>query len=302
MATATKRAFVTASDGVKLYTEAAGDGTAIIFAHEFAGHHLSWETQVRHFSRRYLCITYQARGWPPSDVPDRIDSYSQARAADDIADVMKGLGIDKAHIVGLSMGATAALEFAIRHPGKGLSIAAAGAGTGSTRDAALLARFRREAEETAARIERDGIAALGEIYLAGPARQQLLAKDPRGYDEFKRQFIEGPSTGRALTMRGVQARRAPFFERETELRAIKDPVLIICGDEDDATLDVSVFMKRVIPRAGLMVFPKTGHGINLEEPAGFNAVVGDFIHAVERGRWPTSVSTAGRDFALLPKT
>ena len=302
MNTTTKRAYVTASDGVKLYTEATGAGDPIVFVHEFAGHHLSWETQVRHFSRRYRCITYQARGWPPSDVPAGFESYSQARAADDIADVMKGLGVDRAHVVGLSMGATAAIEFAIRHPGKGLSIAAAGAGTGSTRDPAVLARFRREAEEMAARIERDGIAALGEIYLAGPARQQLLAKDPRGYAEFKLQFIEGASAGRALTMRGVQARRVAFFEREAELRAIADPVLIICGDEDDGTLDVSVFMKRLIPRCGLMVFPKTGHGINLEEPAGFNAVVGDFIYAVEKGRWPANVSTAGKDYALLPKS
>jgi len=302
MNTTTKRAYVTASDGVKLYTEATGAGDPIVFVHEFAGHHLSWETQVRHFSRRYRCITYQARGWPPSDVPAGFESYSQARAADDIADVMKGLGVDRAHVVGLSMGATAAIEFAIRHPGKGLSIAAAGAGTGSTRDPAVLARFRREAEEMAARIERDGIAALGEIYLAGPARQQLLAKDPRGYAEFKLQFIEGASAGRALTMRGVQARRVAFFEREAELRAIADPVLIICGDEDDGTLDVSVFMKRLIPRCGLMVFPKTGHGINLEEPAGFNAVVGEFIHAVEKGRWPANVSTAGKDYALLPKS
>ncbi len=302
MTTTTKRAFVTTSDGVKLYTETTGEGDAIIFVHEFAGHHLSWETQIRYFSRCYRCISYQARGWPPSDVPPNVESYSQARAADDIADVMRGLGVDKAHVVGLSMGATAAIEFAIRHPGKGLSIAAAGAGTGSTRDAATLARFRREAEATAARIERDGIAALGEIYLAAPSRQQLLIKDPRGYAEFKQQFIEGASVGRALTMRGIQARRAPFFEREAELRAITDPVLIICGDEDDGTLDVSVFMKRVIPRAGLMTFPKTGHGINLEEPAGFNAVVGDFIHAVEKGRWPASVSTAGKDFAMLPKS
>ena len=302
MTSATKRQFVTASDGVQLYTESSGDGDPIVFVHEFAGHHLAWETQVRYFSRRYRCIVYQARGWPPSDVPKDHNAYSQARAADDIADVMKGLGVDRAHIVGLSMGATAAIEFAIRHPGKAISIAAAGAGTGSTRDPATLARFRREAEEMATRIERDGIAALGDAYLAGPARMQLRAKDPRGYAEMKLQFIEGASLGRALTMRGIQARRVPFFEREAELTAIKDPVLIICGDEDDGTLDVSVFMKRTIPRCGLMVFPKTGHGINLEEPAGFNSVVGDFIHAVERDRWPESISTAGKSFALLPKT
>jgi pimeloyl-ACP methyl ester carboxylesterase len=297
----TARAFVTTSDGVKLYTESTGSGDPIVFVHEFAGHHLSWETQVRHFSRRYRCVTYQARGWPPSDVPHGLESYGQARAADDIADVIKGLGLGRAHVVGLSMGATAALEFAIRHPGKGLSITAAGAGTGSSLDAAKVAAFRREAEATAALIETRGIAALGEVYLAGPARAQLRAKDPRGYAEFKAQFIDGAATGRVLTMRGVMARRLPFFEREAELRAIKDPVLIVCGDEDDGTLDVAVFMKRRIPRSGLMVFPKTGHGINLEEPAGFNAVVGDFIQAVEKDRWPVSVSTAGKDFALLPK-
>lgn len=292
---------VTTSDGVRLYFEEAGQGDPIVFVHEFGGHHLSWETQMRWFSRRYRAITYQARGWPPSDVPEKVESYSQARAADDIADVMKGLGIDRAHIVGLSMGATAALELAIRHPGKGLSITAAGAGSGATRDPEEKKRFAAEAVGVAGMIEKEGMEALGKRYLSAPSRQQLLAKDPRGFAEFYRQFVEGASQGRALTMRGIQSRRAPMFEREAELKAIRDPVLIVCGDEDDATLEVSLFMKRTIPRCGLMVFPRTGHGINLEEPAGFNAVVQDFIHAVERGRWGESVSTHGKGFAMLPK-
>ena len=294
--------FITTSDGVKLYYEEAGSGDPIIFVHEFGGHHLSWETQLRYFSRRYRCFTYQARGWPPSDVPEKPESYSQARAADDIADVMQGLGLAKAHIVGLSMGATAGLEFAIRHPGKGLSITAAGAGSGATRDTAELQRFAAEAVGVAKLIETKGMAALGERYLNAPSRQQLKIKDPRGFAEFYKQFVEGAAKGRALTMRGVQAQRAPMFAREAELRAVQDPVLIICGDEDDATLEVSLFMKRTIPRAGLMVFPRTGHGINLEEPAGFNAVVQDFIHAVEHGKWGTSVSTHGKSFAMLPKS
>ncbi len=294
-------AIITTSDGVKLYYEEAGQGDPIVFVHEFGGHHLSWETQMRYFSRRYRTITYQARGWPPSDVPDNVDAYSQARAADDIADVMKGLGLPNAHIVGLSMGATAALEFAIRHPGKGLSITAAGAGSGAARDPAELKRFAAEAVGVAELIETKGMQALGERYLNAPSRQQLKLKDPRGFAEFFRQFVEGASKGRALTMRGVQSRRAPMFDREAELRGVRDPVLIVCGDEDDSTLEVSLFMKRTIPRCGLMVFPRTGHGINLEEPAGFNSVVQDFIHAVERGRWGETVSTHGKGFAMLPK-
>lgn len=293
--------FVKASDGVKLYYEEVGKGDPIIFMHEFGGSVLSWETQMRYFSRRYRCIAYQARGWPPSDVPPNATSYSQERAADDAADVIAGLNLGSAHLVGLSMGATAALEFAIRHPGKAKSISAAGAGTGSTTDPAIRKRFQAEATEVADRIDRDGIAALAAIYCKAPARQSLLAKDPRGFAEFKKQFEDGASTGRALTMRGVQARRAPFYDRVEDMSKIIDPVLIIAGDEDDATLDVSVFMKRHIPRCGLQIFPRTGHGINLEEPALFNAAVQDFIHAVEHGKWTAAQSVIGRQFAMLPK-
>lgn len=292
---------LTTRDGVRLYYEEVGTGDPIVFVHEFGGHYLSWEQQMRYFSRRYRCITYQARGWPPSDVPAQADAYSQERAADDIVDVMQGIGIATAHIVGLSMGATAGLEFAIRHPAKGLSITAAGAGTGSSRDAELKQRFWSEALAVAERIEREGVKGLADVYLSAASRQQLRLKDPRGFAEFQRTFIEGASEGRALTMRGVQARRRPFYEREAELKAVRDPVLIVCGDEDDGTLDIGVFLKRTIPRCGLMVFPRTGHGINLEEPAGFNAVVQDFIHAVEKGRWGETTSTAGKGYAMLPK-
>jgi pimeloyl-ACP methyl ester carboxylesterase len=294
--------YVTTSDGIRLYYEEAGRGDPIVFVHEFGGHYLSWETQVRYFSRRYRCITFQARGWPPSDVPGDVEAYSQARAADDIADVMKGTGLAAAHVVGLSMGATAAVEFAIRHPGKGLSISVAAAGTGASTDPEITKRFANEANEIAARIERDGLAALASVYALAPSRQTLLRKDPRGFEEFKQGFVENTAKGRALTMRGIQAKRVPFFQRSEELSKITDPVLIIAGDEDDATLDLSVFLKRTIPRCGLMIFPRTGHGINLEEPAGFNAVLQDFIHAVERGAWGVSDTVAGKGFAMLPKS
>lgn len=294
--------YVTTTDGVKLYYEEAGHGDPIVFVHEFGGHSLSWETQMRYFSRRYRCITFQARGWPPSDTPSDVGSYSQARAADDIADVLKGLGLAAGHIVGLSMGATAAVEFAIRHPGKGLSIAAAAAGTGASTDPEMKKRFAKEANDVADRIDRDGLKALVGVYATAPSRQSLLRKDPRGFEEFKQGFVDNTAKGRALTMRGVQARRAPFFERGDELSKITDPVLIIAGDEDDATLDLSVYLKRTIPRSGLVIFPRTGHGINLEEPAGFNAVLQDFFHAVERGAWGVSDTVAGKGFSMLPKS
>ena len=200
------------------------------------------------------------------------------------------------------MGATAALEFAIRHPGKGLSITAAGAGSGATRDPEERKRFAAEAVGVAELVETKGMPALGERYLNAPSRQQLKIKDPRGFAEFYKPVRRGRIGGpRADDAGHPGATRSDVRARGRAARHL-GPVLIVCGDEDDATLDVSLFMKRTIPRCGLMVFPRTGHGINLEEPAGFNAVVQDFIHAVEHGRWGESVSTHGKGFAMLPQS
>src|SRR4030081_32482 len=96
--------YATTDDAVRLYYEECGSGTAVIFVHEFAGDHRAWETQMRHFGQRYRAITYAARGYPPSDVPEQVARYSQARAADDIAAVLDHLGIAKAHVVRLSLG------------------------------------------------------------------------------------------------------------------------------------------------------------------------------------------------------
>src|SRR5262245_18913364 len=120
-----------ADDGVKLHYEEAGRGTPIVFVHEFAGDHRSWEPQLRHFSRGYRCIAYNARGYPPSDVPEDVGRYSQERARDDIRSVLDGLGIDRAHVVGLSMGAFATLHFGMAYGKRALSLTVAGGGYGA---------------------------------------------------------------------------------------------------------------------------------------------------------------------------
>jgi pimeloyl-ACP methyl ester carboxylesterase len=288
-------------DGVQLYYEESGTGDPILFLHEFGGHHLSWEPQMRHFSRRYRCITYAARGWPPSDVPDAVAAYSQARAADDAAAVLRALQIDRAHLVGLSMGATAAVEFGIRHPAMARSLTAAACGSGASTDAAQKRKFEQDCLAFADRIARDGMAAMAELYCAGPARVQYRGKDPRGWAEFKRQFADGSARGHELTMRGVQAPRVPLFEHPAELAAITAPVLVIAGDEDDSTLDLALFLKRTIPRCGLLMLPRTGHTINLEEPAAFNAAVEHFLHEVEYDKWQPQSGLTGQRYLLVPK-
>ena len=95
---------LTADDGVKLYYEETGSGIPIVFAHEFAGDYRSWEEQMRFFSRRHRCITYSARGYKPSDVSTDVKSYSYMHWVNDAVAVLDHLKIDKAHLIGLSMG------------------------------------------------------------------------------------------------------------------------------------------------------------------------------------------------------
>jgi pimeloyl-ACP methyl ester carboxylesterase len=276
-------AFMQTTDAVKLFYEDSGSGWPIVFVHEFAGDSRSWEPQVRYFSRRYRCITFNARGYPPSAVPDRLDMYSQQRAVEDVRDVMDHLKIDKAHVVGLSMGGFAALHFGMLYPERAHSVVIGGVGFGAEPD--KQEQFRREVELVAKRFEDEGAEKLAPIYGSGPGREQYEIKDPRGFHEFLTQLGEHSAKGAAMTLRGVQGRRPSPFDLVPQLEKMTVPALIIHGDEDRPCLATGVMLKRAIPSAGLMVFPKTGHTINLEEPALFNQALGDFFAQVESGRW-----------------
>src|SRR3954471_11198060 len=275
---------LTTDDGVKLYYEETGKGIPIVFIHEFAGDYRSWENQVRYFARYYRCITVNARGYPPSDVPKDGAKYSQDRARDDIRAVLDALKIDKAHIVGLSMGGFATLHFGFTYPGRARSLVVAGCGYGAQPD--KRAPFTEEVARTAAAIESQGMAEVAKTYGAGPTRVQYQNKDPRGYAEFLAQLAEHSTPGAANTQRGVQGLRPSLWELTEEMRRLDVPTLIATGDEDDPCLEPGILMKRLIPSAALVVFPNTGHALNIEEPDLFNRTLADFFHQVETERWP----------------
>ncbi len=91
--------------------------------------------------------------------------------------------------------------------------------------------------------------------------------------------------GSAYTLLGVQRQRPSVTDLGGELKKMSLPVLILLGDEDEAGMEGSLFMKRNIPRAGLEIFPRSGHAVNLEEPERFNYSLLSFITAVDAGRW-----------------
>jgi pimeloyl-ACP methyl ester carboxylesterase len=289
-----------AVNGIGIYYEEAGQGTPLVFVHEFAGEARSWHLQVRFFARRYRTIAFNARGYPPSDIPTEQAAYSQEQAAEDIRGLLDALGIARAHVCGLSMGGYATLHFGLRHPDRALSLVVAGCGYGSV--SADRAQFQRDVAATAERFLKEPMANMADVYCQGPMRVQFRDKDPKGWQEFYDMFAAQSAIGHGLTMRGVQLTRPSVYELEGALERLDVPTLIVTGDEDEPCLEPGIFLKRKIPTSGLVVIPKAGHTINLEEPEAFNRAVLDFLTAVEAGRWGRRNPASQTGSAILPSS
>ena len=272
------------ANGVEIYYEVTGQGYPLIWSHEFGGSYDSWEAQVKFFSRRYQVITYAARGWPPSDVPEDPTAYTQDIVVNDLYLLMRHLNISEAHIGGLSMGGSVALIFGIAHPEMAKSLIVASAGSGSTnRDT-----FLSTGQSMADRLLSEGMVPVAKDYGTTNIRVQLRRKDPMGFETFARLLSEHSATGSALTYQGFVMNRPTVFELEDKLKSLRVPTLIMIGDEDEPCIEPGIFMKRTIPVSGLSCFPQSGHAINLEEPDLFNRTVLDFLTAVEAERWAES--------------
>jgi pimeloyl-ACP methyl ester carboxylesterase len=268
-------------NGVNLYYEVTGEGFPLVLSHEFAGTYQSWEPQVRFFSRRYQVITYNHRGFPPSEVPEKASDYSQDILVKDLHQLLRSLSIKQAYVGGCSMGGNIALNFSLAHPEmtKALIIVATGAGTTGRET------FEPKLEGLTQQIETEGWKVVAEQYAQEPNRVQLLRKNPRGWREFVDELAAHSDKGSVHLIREVIIKRPPISALESKLKQLKVPTLVMLGDEDDMCIDPALIMKRHMPGAGLLILPQAGHAINLEEPDIFNRAFLDFLTAIEEGKW-----------------
>jgi pimeloyl-ACP methyl ester carboxylesterase len=214
-------------------------------------------------------------------VPADPAAYKNEHLIEDLAALLRHLGVARAHVGGLSMGGNVALNFGIAHPEMAASLIVCACGSGTVGRETFLA----ESERTARLFLEQGAGAAADHFAALASRRGFAEKDPRGWAEFLAQLREHSPEGSAFTMRGVQMRRKTIFELETELMRLEVPTLIVVGDQDEPCIEPSLFMKRHIPHAGLLVVPMSGHTVNIEEPGAFNTHVAEFLAAVENGRW-----------------
>jgi pimeloyl-ACP methyl ester carboxylesterase len=271
------------SGAVGIHYEVHGSGPVILFAHESTGHCGNWRGQIEHFARRRTCVLYNARGYPPSDVPSTPEAYSQAIFVADLLAVLDHLGIGAADIVGLSMGSMTALHFGLRHPDRVRSIVLAGTGPGRSRQE--VEAFNAGVRALAKRLETIGWSAILEEYDAAPDRREVCWKNPA----LHRLYCEGlearDGAVSAMILREVVCKRPVLAELKGELGRLDMPVLIVSGDADSDCLPTSLYLREALPRAGVAILPRTGHAVNVEEPYLFNGLLEGFYAAVADGRW-----------------
>jgi pimeloyl-ACP methyl ester carboxylesterase len=274
---------INARDGTKLYAESQGpdDGVPIVFVHELAGSCRAFDLQVADWRSAWRCITFSARGYPPSEVASNVDSYSQAHAAADIGAIIDGFGLKDAHIVGVSMGSASTLQYAIHHPDRVRSITLTSIGSGSDMKPG---EFAASMEVLAELALTKGMRALAEHYAATPTRYRLKDKNPAEYKNFIDQLAGNSALGITNTMRGVQSKREPLYAHKDRIAALNVPALVVLGEEDEPCVKPSYFLKETLPGARLEIVPKTGHCVNLEEPALYNRLVMGFIESIEARR------------------
>ncbi len=281
--TSDERFSITASDGVTLSVRASGQGEPIIFLHEYSGDLESWAPQVAVLHRRYRCIRYNARGYPPSQVPRALENYSQTRAAEDAVEVLRALGVEKAYFVGLSMGGFAALHVALRHPDVVRAMVVAGCGYGAKPDesGAYFNAMNQEADHA----QKIGMDAYARELAHSRYAALLRVKSETAWRQFEAQLGGHSADGMAMTLRGVLATRPSLWSLEPQLENLQKPVLLVIGDEDPPCLEPNLFMKRTLPDCALSIMPRTGHLPNLEEPDIFNELIDRFFTAVSDRSW-----------------
>jgi pimeloyl-ACP methyl ester carboxylesterase len=258
---------VATRDGCELDAREWGQGAPVIFVHELLGNGATFAPVIDRLKSRFRCITYNARGYPPSQVPAFSEQrYSQTTACDDLLAVMDQLGLQRAHLVGVSMGAACCLQLAIAAPQRVQSMVLASIGAGS--DATPEAQAAR-IEGMAAQFDGADMAALLRDFATRPNRRTLIDNQPESWRLFEREFMKLSGQGIAHTLRGVQKRRAPIYALEPALRELRVPALVVLGSEDAPCRKPCEFLARTLPAARLEVIEGSGHTPNLEQPERF---------------------------------
>ena len=252
------------SNGIKLYYEMQGDGQPLLFLHGLGSSTRDWEYQVPEFSESYQVITFDLRGHGQSDKP--AGPYSIAMFAEDTAGLLRALGIDQAHVVGLSLGGGIAFQLAVDMPlaVKTLTIV-------NSAPELLVRSFKEKAAlwQRLAIVRLLGMRRMGEVLskrlFVRPEHAELRETfATRWAENDQRAYLDAL---RAMVGWSVTAR----------LGAIRCPTLIIGADQDYTPVALKEAYTAKIPGAQLLIISDSRHALPVEKPHEFNAALQEFL-------------------------
>ncbi|WP_170327510.1 alpha/beta fold hydrolase [Ruegeria arenilitoris] len=270
------------ADGLTLFYEDTGAGAPILFVHEFGGDYRSWYQQVPVLSQSFRCITYSARGFHPSAVPEDRAQYGQAQSTGDVLALMDHLGLEAAHLVGTSMGSFTSLDFALTHSDRVLSVTLVGNSSGP-RDDAERTHYREKwvGHEIALREARGGAGAVA-VLEDDPAYQSFQNNDPESWAIYTDNLRGQSATGAVHVLSTLHWNRRSLFDDKARLQAFNRPVLLVTGDDDYYLVgETNAFLQDLLPDATWHRFTETGHLVNIERAAEFNHLLAKFVGMVK---------------------
>jgi pimeloyl-ACP methyl ester carboxylesterase len=251
-------------NGIDIYYEDHGSGEPVLMTHGYASTSAMWRPQIEALTQRYRLIAWDMRGHGETDSPEEQSAYSEAHTVEDMAALLRHLGIEQAVIGGLSLGGYMSLGFNLAHPEMVKALILCDTGPGY-RNPQAREGWNQTAFRRAERFEERGLDALGASPEVEAARRRHRS-----------------AAGLARSARGMLAQ---FDSRVIEsLDTISVPTLIVVGENDTPFLAGSDYMANKIPNARKVVIPDAGHAANIDQPEAFNRAVLEFLDAVVGSR------------------
>ena len=276
---ARRNLIVDAGDGLALNVRVSGDGPPLMVLHGFTGSIKTWDDLQSRIGARCMMIAVDLPGHGMSTSPLRAGRYDLDRLSDDLERVMDSIQIDRAGILGYSMGGRAALRMALNKPERVAGLILESASPGIESDAEREAR-RRSDNELAEFIEREGMEAFVSRWetLSLWETQQSLRVEVR--EALRRQRLAGSPAGFAGSLRG--AGQGAGESVAPRLKDIEAPSLLIAGELDRKYTQIMRAMHAAMSDSRMVIVKGAGHAVHLERPEEFAAAVRDFVDEVNR--------------------
>ncbi|MGI9406969.1 MAG: alpha/beta fold hydrolase [Hyphomicrobiaceae bacterium] len=269
-------------DGVEIYYEIQGVGAPIVFVHEFGGDYRSWYRQTPVLSQSCRCISYSARGFLPSAIPENQNHYGQAQSTGDLRALINHLDLEQVHLVGTSMGSFTSLDFALGHPHRVLSLTLVGNSSGPRNDVEQVSYRKNWVGDEIELRRSEGADGAVRVLANDPAYQSFQRNDPEGWNTYAENLRSQPVHGAIHILSTLHWDRRSLFDDKRRLEEFNKPVLLLTGDEDYYLVgETNAFLNEVLPHATWRRFEGTGHLVNVEQFLKFNTLLAQFIEAFE---------------------